>query len=85
MKAGRTALALLLIATATAGLLTAEDSDADTQITVWLYYENGALYDSRTASAGDTLADVLAGDYPAAKYWLDICTGYEWPKDRPMQ
>lgn len=87
MKAGQTALVLILLATmATAGA-TADDSEASStqyEIIVWLYHESGNLWEPRTAPPGATLSEILHGDYPAAKYWVDSCTGYEWPKDRPI-
>jgi hypothetical protein len=85
MKAGLTAVILLVLigatATATAG---ASESDAEGTVTVWLYHESGAIWKSENVMAGTTLDEVLAGEYGPAKYWLDICTGYEWPKDRPI-
>lgn len=84
MKAGQAAVILLLLvgATATAG---AGESTAEGTVTVWLYHESGALWKSESVMAGTTLADILAGEYPSAQHWLDICTGYEWPKDRPIE
>ena len=85
MKAGQAAVILLVLigATATAGLTS--DSDAEGTVTVWLYHESGALWKSESIMAGTTLADILAEEYPSAQHWLDICTGYEWPKDRPIE
>lgn len=84
MKAGLTAVILLLLigATATAG---AGESTAEGTVTVWLYHESGALWKSESVMAGTTLADILGEEYPSAQHWLDICTGYEWPKDRPIE
>lgn len=84
MKAGLTAVILLVLigATATAG---AGESTAEGTVTVWLYHESGALWKSENVMAGTTLADILAEEYPSAQHWLDICTGYEWPKDRPIE
>lgn len=84
MKAGLTAVILLVLigATATAG---AGESTAEGTVTVWLYHESGALWKSESVMAGTTLADILAEEYPSAQHWLDICTGYEWPKDRPIE
>ena len=85
MKAGQAAVILLVLigATATAGVTS--DSDAEGTVTVWLYHESGALWKSESVMAGTTLDEILAGEYGPAKYWLDICTGYEWPKDRPIE
>ena len=84
MKAGQAAVILLVLigATATAG---AGESTAEGTVTVGLYHESGALWKSESVMAGTTLDEVLAGEYGPAKYWLDICTGYEWPKDRPIE
>lgn len=84
MKAGQAAVILLLLvgATATAG---AGESTAEGTVTVWLYHESGALWKSENVMAGTTLGDILAEEYPSAQHWLDICTGYEWPKDRPIE
>lgn len=84
MKAGQAAVILLVLigATATAG---AGESTAEGTVTVWLYHESGDLWKSENVMAGTTLADILAGEYPSAQHWLDICTGYEWPKDRPIE
>ena len=84
MKAGQAAVILLVLigATATAG---AGESTAEGTVTVWLYHESGTLWKSENVMAGTTLDEVLAGEYGPAKYWLDICTGYEWPKDRPIE
>lgn len=84
MKAGQAAVILLVLigATATAGT---SESDAEGTVTVWLYHESGALWKSENVMAGTTLADILAEEYPSAQHWLDICTGYEWPKDRPIE
>jgi len=84
MKAGLTAVILLVLigATATAG---AGESTAEGTVTVWLYHESGALWKSESVMAGTTLADILGDGYPSAQHWLDICTGYEWPKDRPIE
>ena len=84
MKAGLTAVILLVLigATATAG---AGESTAEGTVTVWLYHESGALWKSESVMAGTTLADILGEEYPSAQHWLDICTGYEWPKDRPIE
>ena len=84
MKAGQAAVILLVLigATATAG---AGESTAEGTVTVWLYHESGALWKSESVMAGTTLADILAEEYPSAQHWLDICTGYEWPKDRPIE
>lgn len=86
MKAGQAAVILLVLigatATATVG---ASESDAEGTVTVWLYHESGALWKSENVMAGTTLADILAGAYPSAQHWLDICTGYEWLKDRPIE
>ena len=82
MKAGLTAVILLVLIGATAG---AGKSTAEGTVTVWLYHESGSLWKSESVMAGTTLDEVLAGEYGPAKYWLDICTGYEWPKDRPIE
>lgn len=84
MKAGLTAVILLVLigATATAG---AGESTAEGTVTVWIYHESGALWKSENVMAGTTLADILGEEYPSAQHWLDICTGYEWPKDRPIE
>ena len=84
MKAGLTAVILLVLigATATAG---AGESTAEGTVTVWLYHESGALWKSENVMEGTTLADILGEEYPSAQHWLDICTGYEWPKDRPIE
>ena len=87
MKAGHTALVLILLATmATAGA-TADDSEASStqyEVIVWLYHESGNLWEPRTAPPGATLKEICAGGYGTSEYWVDVCTGYEWPKDRPI-
>ena len=85
MKAGQAAVILLVLIGATATAGATSDSDAEGTVTVWLYHESGALWKSENVMAGTTLADILGGEYPSAQHWLDICTGYEWPKDRPIE
>lgn len=83
MKAGRTALVLIVLGImATAGA-PADASDADSTMEIYFYSQDGtALHFIRTAEPGDTLADVLNGDLPAVNYWYDMATGYEWPQDK---
>lgn len=83
MKAGRTALFLIVLGImATAGA-PADTSDADGPMEIYFYSQDGtALFFIRTALPGDTLADVLNGDLPAVSWWYDMATGYEWPQDK---
>ncbi len=87
MKAGRTAVALFIIGAIAMAGIPAEDTEAVGmhKAVVWLYHESGNLWEPRTTTTGKTLTDVLNGEYGSANYWVDICTGYEWPKDRPIE
>lgn len=85
MKAGQTALVLILLgAMATAGA-TADTSEGAGAIEIYFYSDDAtALFFMKTAEPGDTLAEVLNGELPAVNYWYDTATGYEWPKDKPF-
>jgi hypothetical protein len=61
-----------------------EASSTQYEVVVWLYHESGNLWEPRTATPGTTLTKILDGEYGSANHWVDVCTGYEWPKDRPI-
>lgn len=86
MDAGR--IATVAVAVALAGLVwfpaIAEESDAEYSVVVWFYSEDGsALFFTRTATPGDTLAEVLNGSL-TSYHWVDLATGYEYPKEKPI-
>lgn len=85
MKAGRTALVLIVLGImATAGA-PADTSEGAGTIEIYFYSQDGtALHFIKTAEPGDTLAEVLNGELPAVNYWYDMATGYEWPQDKPF-
>lgn len=87
MKAGQTAVALIIIGAIAMAGITAEDSEASStqyEVIVWLYHESGTLWKSETVTPGTTLKEIFAGGYGTSEYWVDVCTGYEWAKDKPI-
>lgn len=68
--------------------IAADDSDAEEQkyhVVVWLYSEGGStVYTTLSVEVGQTLGDALGGLSYGARHWVDISTGYEFPKDKAI-
>lgn len=68
--------------------IAADDSDAEEQkyhAVVWFYYESGSgLWGTATVEVGQTLNEALNGSYSWIGHWVDISTGYEFPKDKAI-
>ena len=68
--------------------IAADDSDAEEQkhhAVVWFYYEDGSgLWGTATVEVGQTLNEALNGNYSWIGHWVDISTGYEYPKDKEI-
>ena len=65
------------------GVVLADCSDAEYHCVVWLYTEDGTtLYSTESVNVGQTLTDIGAPGWVA--HWVDVSTGYEFPKDKAI-